>query len=198
MEADDIVQVTKGWVIINFNGMYHGSHCNNSKLLCKTLLASPGRPWRNAVSSAKRRGFCCFCVLMLVDQSCFSSRCTPKYWLSCIFLILASTKDIDFSGLNDILALPISFFLTPVRIHQPPGTNSVVTLRSSMKVQIGGWWIPDLDLEPLHSGSVDFTIMFIARANRITSMVQSAMIPTSSLCHCDVVDHVETLGLKSL
>lgn len=67
--------------------MYHGSHHNNSKLLCGTSTASLGRPWRNAVSSPKNK--CCFCVLMLVDQSCFSSRCTPKYLLSCVFLISA-------------------------------------------------------------------------------------------------------------
>lgn len=115
MKADDIVQVTKGWVIINSNGMYHGSHRNNSKLLCWTLSASPGRPWRNAVASAKRSGFCCFCVLMLVDQSCFSSRCTPKYLLSCIFLISASDgrERFDFWSNSPFPALRRRMFSSP-------------------------------------------------------------------------------------
>lgn len=57
------------------------------------------------------------------------------------------TDDLDFVGLNDILAHPISLS-SPTRIHLPPGTDSVVTVRSSMKAWIGSWQTPALDLEP--------------------------------------------------
>ena len=77
---------------------------------------------------------------------------TEKRNLS-ITLPFFKTKDLDFSGLKDILTHPISFS-SPFRIHLAPGTDSVVTVRSSMKARIGGWWIPDLG--PLHTGSADF------------------------------------------
>lgn len=47
-------------------------------------------------------------------------------------------------------------------------------------------WIPDGVLGPRHSGSAEFTSMFIARENKVTKMVQPVIIPTSSLWHTDV------------
>lgn len=43
------------------------------------------------------------------------------------------TKDLDFVGLNTILAHPTTLS-NPFKTHLPPGTDSVVTVRSSMKV----------------------------------------------------------------
>lgn len=98
---------------------------------------------------------------------------------------------------HDILTHPISLS-SPLKIHLSPVTDSVVTVRLSMKAQIGGCQIMDLDLGPLHSGSADFTSMFIVRANRITGMVQPVMIPTSNQCHLDIIGPAETLRLNSL
>lgn len=57
------------------------------------------------------------------------------------------TKDLDLDGLNDILAHVIKPS-SLVKSHLPPGTDSVVTVRSSMKARIvvGGYltWTWDL------------------------------------------------------
>ena len=98
-----------------------------------------------------------------------------------------STSDLDFPGLNRILANPISFS-SPCRIHLLPGIDSVVGG--------GGWCIPDFVRGPRNSGTVDFAIMFIAKAKRITVMIQPMMIPTSGLYHSDVTDPAETLILN--
>lgn len=95
------------------------------------------------------------------------------------------TMDLDFVGLKLILAQRISFS-RPCRIHQHPGTDVVVTVKSSMKARIGGCRIPDLDKGPLQSVSAALTSMFMARANRMTEIVQPVMIPFLSRCQSDV------------
>ena len=72
-------------------------------------------------------------------------------------LPFSKTKNFDFSVLKDILAHPISFS-SPFRMHLHPGTDSMATVQLSMKVHISGFQIPDLDLEPLRSGSSDFRV----------------------------------------
>ena len=63
---------------------------------------------------------------------------------------LFRTKDLDFSSAQ-VVSLS-----KPRRIHLHPGTDNVVTVRSSMNALIG-WRLPDLVLGPLHSGSADLT-----------------------------------------
>lgn len=68
---------------------------------------------------------------------------------------LLQAKDLD---LNVILAHPISLS-SLLKIHLPPGTDSVDIVRSSMKVRLGGCQSPDLDLGPLHQ-SVEASLAF--------------------------------------
>lgn len=105
------------------------------------------------------------------------------------------TMDLDFVGLKLILAQRISFS-RPCRIHLHPGTDVVVTLKSSIKARIGGCRTQDLDKGPRHSVSAAFTNIFMARANRITEIVQPVMIPFSSRCQSDVTLPDVTLSLK--
>jgi len=65
-------------------------------------------------------------------------------------------------------------FSGPWKNHLLPGTDVVVTVRSSTKAYIGVCYTPDLIKGPLHLP--DFTIMFIARAKRITEVVQPAFL----------------------
>lgn len=74
----------------------------------------------------------------------------------------------------------------------------VVTVKSSMKALIGGWRTPVFVKGPLHSTSADLTIMFMARAKRMTEMVQPVIMSFSSLCQADVPDPNVTLSLKLL
>lgn len=82
-----------------------------------------------------------------------------------------NTIDLDLAGFKCTHAHSISF-LSPCRIHWQPGIDSVVTVRSNINVLMGGWRYPDFVRGPLHSGSADFTSIFMARENKITETVQ--------------------------
>lgn len=108
-----------------------------------------------------------------------------------------NTKDLDFVGLKFMHA-HVMTFSRPFSSHLQPGTDVVDTVRSSINARIGGWWTPDLDRGPLHSGSADLASMFIARAKMITDAVQPVIIPFSNLCHSDDTALEVTLNLKLL
>lgn len=59
-------------------------------------------------------------------------------------------------------------------LQNPPNTRH--RLCSSKKASIGVWWIPVIDFGPWHSGFADFTNIVVARANRMTVMVEPAPI----------------------
>ncbi len=56
--------------------------------------------------------------------------------------------------------------------HLQPGTDVVVTVRSSINTLIGGCRTPDRVSGPLYSTSADLTSIFIAKANKITESDQ--------------------------
>lgn len=91
------------------------------------------------------------------------------------------TRDQDWAGLKLILAQEMSRS-SPWRSHLHPGTDIVITVKSSIKALIGGCWVPDLDLSPLHSTSADLTIMFMAGEKRVTKTIQPVIIPFSRQC----------------
>lgn len=103
------------------------------------------------------------------------------------------TNELDFAGLTLILAHEMSL-LTPWRSH--PGTDVVVTLRSSMNALIRGCQEPDLENGLLHSTSTDFTSKFMANANRDTEIVPPVMTPFCRWCHFNVKVPEDTLRLK--
>lgn len=103
----------------------------------------------------------------------------PDFWVGSLLQILVSPKlkqkwsvtfpfhksqDLDFEGLKHILAQLIRQSI-PWRSYLHPGTDVLVTVRSAINVLIGSCWVPDLDKDPLHSTSADFTSMFTAREN---------------------------------
>ena len=106
-----------------------------------------------------------------------------------------STMALDLAGLKHILAQEMSFSRL-WSIHLPPGTDVVVTVRSSMNALMGGCRMPDLDRGPLYSVSAALTTMFMARAKRLTEMVHPIIIPFSSRCQSDVTLPEVTLSLK--
>lgn len=73
--------------------------------------------------------------------------------------------------MKPILAQLMSF-TRPLRIHLEPGIDVVVTIRSSIMALMWGCQIPDLNRGPLHSVSAAFTKIFMARAKRLTEIVQ--------------------------
>lgn len=91
-------------------------------------------------------------------------------------LSFLKTKDLEFAGLNFILAQQISRS-RPWRSHRHPGTDVVVTVRSSMNALIRGCRVPDRDTG--HTTSADLTSIFIARVNRDTDIVQPVKMPFS-------------------
>lgn len=110
---------------------------------------------------------------------------------------LLTTSEFDFTGLKLIFAQVMSFS-RPWRIHPLPGTDVVVTVRSSLKALIGGSCIPVFIKGRLHSTSADLTIIFMARAKKMTELVQPVIMPFSSLCQSDVPDPAVILRLNSL
>ena len=76
------------------------------------------------------------------------------------------TNDLDFAGLNFILAHAISFSGL-CRIHLLPITDVVITVKSSMYALIGGWCTPVFIIGPRHSISADVTILFMASVKRV-------------------------------
>lgn len=64
-----------------------------------------------------------------------------------------------------------------------------------MNALIGGCLVPDLDREPLHSTSTNFTSTFVASANRDAEIVQPEM-PFSRRCQSDVDLPEESLRLN--
>ncbi|KAJ3606114.1 hypothetical protein NHX12_025635 [Muraenolepis orangiensis] len=65
-----------------------------------------------------------------------------------------STIDLDLAGLKRIRAHSTSSS-SPFRIPRQPGTDSVMTVRSSMNALMGGCRCPEFVRGPLHSGSAD-------------------------------------------
>lgn len=63
-----------------------------------------------------------------------------------------STRDLDFLVLKFILAHAMNCS-SPHRLYLHPGDNLAVTVMSSMNALMGGCWIPDLVIGPLHSTS---------------------------------------------
>lgn len=110
---------------------------------------------------------------MLVDPRLELSRKAPILSASSSHPSDSSQRssEIEKHNLTDILAHPITLF----------------------SHQIGGWQIPDLDLQ-VYVASADLTSMLIARANRITEIGQPVMIPTSSLCQSDVIGLLRLSG----
>ena len=108
-----------------------------------------------------------------------------------------STIDLDLMGLKRIRAHPTSFS-SPFRIHRQPGTDSVMTVRSSINALMGGCRCPEFERGPLDSGSADLVSMFMARENSVTEIVHPVMIPISTLSQLDVNAPEETLMLKLL
>lgn len=98
---------------------------------------------------------------------------TPPKEKQCLSdtLSFLRTKVLDLAVLKVILALEMS--------HRHLGTGVVVTVSLSMKALIGGWRVLDLDRGLLHSTSADLTSMIMAKANRVTDMVQPVIMPFS-------------------
>lgn len=86
-------------------------------------------------------------------------------------------------------------FSKPISSHLQPGTDVVVTVRSSINAWVGVWQTPDLDKGPLHSASADLVSRFIAWAKRLTDTV---IIPFSNRCQSSVTVPEVTLNWKSL
>lgn len=97
-----------------------------------------------------------------------------------------STKDLDLAGLKHIWAHS-TIFLSPCRIQRQPGTDSVLTLRSSVNALMGGWYWADVVLGSLHSGSADWISTSMAREKSFAEMVHPMMMPTSTQCLLDVI-----------
>lgn len=53
-------------------------------------------------------------------------------------LLSSTSMDLDIVGLNYILPHSTSF-TSPCRVHRQPGTDSMVTVRSSINTLMGGW-----------------------------------------------------------
>ncbi|KAJ3613767.1 hypothetical protein NHX12_020013 [Muraenolepis orangiensis] len=68
-----------------------------------------------------------------------------------------STIDLDLAGLKRIRAHSTSSS-SPFRIHRQPGTDSVMTVRSSMNALMGGCRCPEFVRGSLHSGSADLEL----------------------------------------
>lgn len=85
-------------------------------------------------------------------------------------------------SLKLILAHVISHS-SPWRSRLHPGTDVVITVKSSKKAIMGGCYVPDLDFGRLHSNSADFTSMFIHRESD-TKIIQPVIIPFSRLFAC--------------
>ena len=95
-----------------------------------------------------------------------------------------SIIELDLMGLKCIRAHPTSFS-SPFRIHQQPGTDYVMTVRSCMNALMGGCGCPEFALGPLHSGSADLLSMFMARENNVTEICDDTdlhLVPTG--CYC--------------
>ena len=85
-----------------------------------------------------------------LSKTCLGSWLVSLWWmviavpsvlnqkLSSTFPFL-STKDLDLAGLKHIWAHS-TIFLSPCRIQRQPGTDSVLTLRSSMNLWMP-WWV---------------------------------------------------------
>jgi len=116
--------------------------------------------------------------------------------LPCVRFCLSLAPGIWTDSLKIIRAQVISSS-RPFKIHLLPGTDVIVTVRSSIKALMDGCLTLDLVSGPLHSTSAAFTSMFMAREKRITEMVP-VMIPFLSLCHAEVVVILETFRLKLL
>lgn len=71
-------------------------------------------------------------------------------------------------------------------------------VRSSMKALNGSCLESDFVFGPMHSTSAVLVTIFMARAKRVTEMVQPVIIPFFSRCQLDDTDPEETLSLKSL
>ncbi|KAJ3614714.1 hypothetical protein NHX12_018285 [Muraenolepis orangiensis] len=136
----------------------------------------------------------CYQILILEDGMAVSAMLNRN--LSTTFPFL-STIDLDLAGLKRIRAHSTSSS-SPFRIHPQPGTDSVMTVRSSMNALMGGCRCPEFVRGPLHSGSADLVSMFMARENNVTEIVHPVMIPISTLCQLDVIAPEETLILKLL
>lgn len=97
---------------------------------------------------------------------------TPPKEKQCLSdtIFFLRTKVLDLVVLKVILALEMS--------HRHLGTG-VVTVSLSTKALIGGWRLLDLDRGLLHSTSADLTSMIMAKANRVTDMMQPVIMPFS-------------------
>lgn len=84
--------------------------------------------------------------------------------------------------------LIIAHRMSPCKIHLLPGTDGVVTVRSSIKARNEGNCTPDFVSGSRHSTSADLTSIIMDRTKRITDIVQPVIIPFSSLCQSDVID----------
>lgn len=73
------------------------------------------------------------------------------------------------------------------------GTDVVVTVRSSIKALIGRWHTPDFVKGRLDSTSADLTIMFMARANSVTEMIQPEIIIIIQNKVCDFTGNMMSL-----
>ncbi len=93
-----------------------------------------------------------------------------KHNLSVTFPFLTS-RDRDVANLKSIRAQLMSHS-RPWRIHLQPLVEGILT--------------PDLVREPLHFTSGDLTCMFMAKATKITEMVDPVIITFSSQYHADV------------
>lgn len=88
--------------------------------------------------------------------------------------------------------------MSPCKIHLLPGTDGVVTVRSSLKARIGGNCTPDFVSGSRHSTSADLTSIIMDRTKRITDIVQPVIIPFSSLCQSDVIDPEVNLEVAAI
>ncbi|XP_061880329.1 zinc finger protein 569-like [Entelurus aequoreus] len=98
-----------------------------------------------------------------------------------------STIDLDLAGLKCIRAHSTNFS-SPFRIQQQPGTDSVVTVRSSMNALMGGCLCPEFVRGPLHSGSADLVSMFMASENSVTEIASLPLLLSQQiLCELEEV-----------
>lgn len=79
---------------------------------------------------------------------------------------LFNAMNLDLADLKLIIDKEISYSRLG-RTHLPPGTDDVVTVKSSIKALMRGCWMPDLGRGHLHSFSAALTFMLMARVRRI-------------------------------
>ena len=108
-----------------------------------------------------------------------------------------TTRGLDFAGFKFIWA-QLKRRSRPWRIRLQPGTDVIVTVRSSINALIGGCRISELVSWPLHSTSADFTNISIAKANNITEIACTVIMPFLSRWNVDATVPEVTLKLKQL